>query len=131
MKLQQRAIRAAAKATPDRTTLSIFKEKGILPVKELWQFEVALFMHRYNFGNYPIHFENLFSRNSEIHSYNTRASTCHNYSTKRVRLEQSKKSILFCGPHIWNAIPQKTRELSFSAFKRNYKKSLLNDLDLE
>ena len=64
--LQKRAIRTIHRSNYNSHTEPLFKSSGILNVKDLYEFQVALFMHDYVCKKVPSSFDNIFKPNYEV-----------------------------------------------------------------
>ena len=73
----------------------------------------------------------LFTKTSDIHTYNTRLSKSQLFSTKYSRLNLQKKAFSGVGVKIWNKILNEFKSLSENAFKKQVKKSLFQILGNE
>ena len=103
-----------------------FLNYRILKVRDLYNLEVAKFMHGHHKNMLPTCFADFFQERSETHSYNTRSSSQRNYSLVACRSTQGQRSIRFYGPKIWNSIPTSSRDLSKYKFKKYYKDFVLS-----
>ena len=72
---------------------------------------------------------NLFSFQSNIHSYNTRSSSRGDYYVKHSRLD--KNSFTRYGVKIWNSLPCEMLQMSKNNFKINVNDTLLRILSEE
>ena len=73
--LQKHAIRTIHRAQYNSHTEPLFKNSGILRVRDLYESEVTLFMHDYTHHKLPSSFDNTFKHNYEIQeSHQTRQS---------------------------------------------------------
>ena len=76
MLLQKRAIRCIDKAKYNSSVIPICKKLHFLQLNDIYDIQVAKFMHCYINDNLPIPIKNLFVQNTEIHNYNTRQQAC-------------------------------------------------------
>ena len=83
-------------------------------------------MYDFENGTLPNALVQLFRKNSQIHSYNTRqASALH---IPRVRTAFALNTLACTGPKFWNSLPiDVTRSISISVFKRKLKLYLLSN----
>ena len=73
IRLQKRGARIILKRKiREVSSEQLFKELGWLPLTERWTFHKCLQVFRCINGFCPSYLLNLFSRNSDVHSYNTR-----------------------------------------------------------
>jgi hypothetical protein len=69
---KKKCIRNVAKAAYNAPTTELFKRLCILPVNELFVFEQCKLVHRFEHDGLPMALQSIFSRNSNIHTHNTR-----------------------------------------------------------
>ena len=62
---------------------------------------------------------------SNLHHYNTRFSSNHNYALPGARINLKQTSLTYRGPDFWNKIPPQIRSLPHHCFKKMYKLHLL------
>ena len=79
----------------------------------------------------PSNITKLFTRTSNIHTYNTRSSTSQFFSVKYSRLKMQKKVFSRVGFKVWNEMPNEYKNLSKKSFKKETKRALLNILETE
>ena len=75
-------------------------------------------MYDVNSNNTPSNISKLCQKTSIIHSYNTRSSTSGKFYVQSSSLEIQKRSFSRFGVKLWNEIPQRVRNLSKNAYKR-------------
>ena len=124
--LQNRAIRNMFKAPRYFRLDNYYLNYRILKVRDLYNLEVAKFMHGHHKKVLPTCFDDFFHERSNTHSYNTRSASRKNYSLVACRSSQGQRSIRFYGPKIWNSIPTSSRDLSKHRFKKYYKDFVLS-----
>ena len=124
--LQNRAIRNMMKAPRYFRLDNYFLNLRILKVSDLFQLEIAKFMHCHHNNTLPECFSTFFRESGSIHTYNTRFSSGINYDTIMCRTSRGQRSIRFNGPKIWNEIPLSIKESSKDIFKRDYKLHILS-----
>jgi hypothetical protein len=100
--LQKRAIRIISYCDYLAHTEALFKELKILPIKKVYVFSVAQFMFKYNRQLLPNIFDNMFTMNAFLHTYNTR-------QREHLRMPKHKlcirtRTINVTGVRIWNLI---------------------------
>ena len=122
--LQKRAIRVMCNVPPLSHSSPLFKKTNILTVYQINQLQVAIFMYSYFKGILPKSFNDVFTKNSAIHSYSTRAQG--NLRLPLLKYNFSKTTIVFIGSKCWNSIPDELKSCpSLSAFKRKCKAYIL------
>ena len=77
----------------------------------------------------PSNITKLFTRTSNIHTYNTHSSTSQFFSVKYSRLKREKKAFSSVSFKVWNEIPNEYKNLSKKSFKKETKRALLNILE--
>ena len=123
--LQNRAIRNMTKSPRFFRLDNFYLNFRILKVKDLYDFEVAKFMHGHFNNTLPECFSSFFDGTSS-HNYNTRSRQRQNYQTVSCRTTRGQRSIKFYGPKIWNQIPTSSRNTSKYSFKKQYKERLFS-----
>ena len=124
--LQNRAIRNMMRAPRFFRLDNYFLNLRILKVRDLYNLEVAKFMHSHNNKTLPDCFLSFFRESSQNHTHYTRASNDILYNTIRCRTARGQRSIRFHGPKVWNDIPRSTKEVSKLVFKKQFKTILLS-----
>ena len=77
----------------------------------------------------PSNITKLFTRISNIHTYNPRSSTSQLFSVKYSRLKIQKKAFSRVGVKVWNEMPNEYKNLAKKSFKKETKRALLNILE--
>ena len=67
-----------------------------------------------------------FERVDWKHNYNTRHSYKGNNVLPKIRMETGKKSILYCGPKIWQQLPPDLKSKPMLLFKKIYANHLIS-----
>ena len=90
-------------------------------------------MYDINNGKAPTNMLKLFQKTSNIHSYNTRLSTCTSgkFFVKSFRLEIQNNFFSRLGVKLWNKIPRYITDLPKRTFKRVLRKLLFDILEKE
>ena len=117
-------MRIIAGVKPREHTDPIFKANKLLKIQEINTFLVARFMFKVSHGLIIDIFQELFYRNSDVHSYTTRQSS--EYHLPSVHTELAKRNIRFHGVKIWNDLLRKgtTHDCSEAVFKKILKQTL-------
>ena len=102
--LQKRALRIISKSKVDVHTDPIFKVLKLLKCQDIYLFQLGLFMFSFKSStiNIPPKFDNVFLRNNQIHSYNTRKA--HSFNLPLCRTNIRKFSIFYQGPNFFNSL---------------------------
>ncbi len=99
--LQKRAIRTIHRSNYNSHTEPLFKSSGILKVKDLYESQVALFMHDYVCKKLPSSFDNTFKHNYEIQeAHQTRQSNL--IFIERCNSVYASKLPYYTFPVMWN-----------------------------
>ena len=75
-------------------------------------------MHKFHDGLLPSIYNGLFQRSSDLHNYNTRYASNHNYFIPSVHSNFGKKLISYKGAVIWREINAEYKKLPFHHFKK-------------
>ena len=132
IKLQKRALRIITKSNYLAATRPLFKDKGILNVKDMLQHQLACLMYDYDNNSMPDCLSNLFKTVKDVHNHDTRMA--RNNKLTESFLPHTKThgdNLLKClGPKMLNKI----KDIDFYAsakckksFSVKYKKHLLLD----
>ena len=126
---QKRALRIITKSKSDSPTSQLFKDLGILKIKDLYTMQLASFMFDFDKGLLPKYFKHFFSRKRDSYRYETRSVSSdhfnedHNFSTNKY----GKRMLKVEGAKIANII----KNLDFYSncknkkiFRKNFKSFL-------
>ena len=108
------------------SSTAMYKKLKWLPVKELFDYNVVMEMHRCLKGiaKYPIAFPPL---HETVHGYPTRNN--RDFDIPNVNLSLMKKAFCIRGPIVWNSLPIEIKEInSLSELKKSYKQILLQQV---
>ena len=100
--LQKKIIRIIAGAKPREHTDTLYRQYGILKLKDINMYMIGHFMYRYNKDQLPRVFHDYFTLISDAHHHDTRLKGGLYVSPARVDL--IKMSLSFRGHLIWNTI---------------------------
>ena len=116
IKLQKKIVRIMTFSSHDAHTEPLFKTLHVLKFKKLVIQRIALMMFKFSIRELPIPVLQLFSRNSEIHNYNTRGNKL--LRTKIGSSEATYANFSFHAVYIWNIISKEIpTDVSYSCFK--------------
>ena len=73
--LQKRVIRILNKSAFDAHTSPIFKKLGLLKLNDICMLQLGQFMFHHKFSLLPERFDNMFLKNDQTHTFNTRNSS--------------------------------------------------------
>ena len=122
--LQKKAVRICTNSNYLAHSDPLFFQTSILPVSELHDYQIALFMYRFQTNDLPSSFNSMFCLNSSIHNYPTRTSLNIHLTNPKTSL--AHRSIRHTGPDMWNSLPPDViSSSSKSTFKLRMKKMLL------
>ena len=120
LRLQKRGARIILKRKiREVSSEQLFKELGWLPLTERWTFHKCLQVFRCINGFCPSYLLNLFSRNSDIHSYNTRGRS--NIHLNRISSKSGSRSFSYAAAELFNDLPDHVKNSdSMRSFTSNY-----------
>ena len=130
--LQKRAIRIVLKKSYNSHTDPLFKKSNILKLRDLHEYEVARFMHKFSTNSLPKSFHQTFKLNSEMRVM-TRVTRQSNllhipFAKSKFVLDLPKYSF----PKTWNKWSTGSeKNVPFSHFQKNVKLSLLSAYESE
>ena len=81
--------------------------------------------HKFKVSNLFIT-ENYFTAIDEIYSYNTRRSSSKCYCLPSVNTTAGRRSLMFRGTKLWNAIPVDIKQYPYHKFVKYYKDYLIH-----
>ena len=119
--LQKRALKLCTppKLSPIEPS-NTFKLCHSLDIFQINKLELAKLMHSVHFKTVPPLIISLFSKNSEIHSHNTRNK--NNFHSVLIKYTIIKLSYLTQAPEVWNNIPAQIKNYSaIHLFKKHLK----------
>ena len=123
--LQKRAVRIITNSSYISHTAGSFKTLCILPVFELYEYHLGIFMYKYLHNKLPNSFDNYFNYNNDYHSYNTRSSGLLRQPLHRISVSQ--RHVKTSGVKLWNSLPNAIlNSKSIMIFKRTLKKYLID-----
>jgi hypothetical protein len=106
------------------TSDPLFEQLYLFKLNDIYEFEMAKFMHNYDMCSLPCPLLNLFTNTRIIHDHQTRQ--CEHLRPINCRLSITFNSILYKGPHIWNALPEDIRtKKHLLCFKNSLKNIIL------
>ena len=127
--LQKRVLRLIYFVDRKEHAIPLFVNAKILPITFLHYEGVCKLMFDVHNDSAPSNITKLFTRTSNIHTYNTRSSTSQFFSVKHSRFKMQKKAISRVGVKVWNEMPDEYKYLSKKSFKKETKRALLNILE--
>ena len=120
MRLQKRGARIILKRKiREISSEQLFKELGWLPPTERWTFYKCLQVFRCINGFCPSYLLNLFSRNSDVHNYNTRGRS--NINVSKISSKSGSRSFSYAAAELFNDLPNHVKNSdSIRSFTSNY-----------
>ena len=125
--LQNKAVRAVVVAHYHDSAKPILANLPILQIDDLFKFEIAIFVFKWNRNSAPIYFSNFFKKTSDASKRTTRQSCkSSNLYIPRYRSNRLQKSIKYQGVKVWNSISENIKKLSKNLFKKQLKEYFLS-----
>ena len=125
-RMQRKAVRLLTKSNYRADTKPLFENCKILTIAEVHILKIALFMYRVHHKVAPIPLNELFVRNSEIHSHYTRSQ--NKFHVPNFRLDVLKHSPRVIGVYVWNFVNQNVdSDCSLISFKLSLKRFLMGN----
>ena len=128
--LQKRAVRIIMFSKPDAHSAPLFKQLGILNLKDLVSFHNLLFVYQYHYDMLPESFNGYFCKVASRHNYNTRFASKQSYCIGAPRTNYGKFNVRFCAVKQWNILDEETKLLPLNSFKKQVKEKFLNSYHL-
>ena len=126
IKLQKRVIRIINHSQRCEHTRPLFTKLNILRLEEIHILKISLTMFKVHHKETPLVFRNLFTRNSDVHSYATRQAS--HFHVPKAKTNYMQRAISVKGVNIWNNISQKVSyNCSTLSFKIGVKKYIINN----
>ena len=124
--LQNRAIRNMMKAPRFFRLDNYFLNLRLLKVENLYDLEIAKFMHAHHNNQLPECFNSFFRESGSNHNHYTRSVANISYDPLQCRTSRGQRSIRFYGPKVWNDIPLLVKQTSKIEFKRGFKSTIFS-----
>ena len=122
--LQNKAVRAVVGAHYHDSAKPILTN---LQIDDLFEFELAIFVFKWNRNSVPISFSNFFKITSDVLKRIIRQSCkSSNLYIPRYRSNRLQRSIKYQGVKVWNSIPENIKKLSENLFKKQLKEYFLS-----
>ena len=103
---------------------TLFLKHHLLKIKDIYNLELAKYMHMSSQKTLPEVFQNYFLPLENVHKHYTRSKSNNNYFSPYVRSNNAKLSLKFKGAQLWASIPSNLKKYSFYTFVRKYKEYL-------
>lgn len=126
--LQNKAVRIVAGGNWSDHVTPFYKKLNILKIKDLYNYEIAKFMHKYHNKSLPGTFATYLKKCNNVYSRTTRNAVNHDcYFVPRYNTSKLQRCIKYTGVKIWNSVSTEIRKTSFNSFKRKYKNVVLDN----
>ena len=106
--MQKKAVRAVTHSKYTAHTSPLFKKINILKLEDLHQSELAKFHYMSITNTLPIPLQNMFYRNCDVHSYNTRQQ--HDVHLDTYKSDLVFRSFISKSPDVWSKLPIDIKE---------------------
>ena len=108
------------KFVKDRVNMSLlYKSMKILWVKDIYELEIAKFMHSYYQCKLPENIDNCFKNASNHHKYNIKLIVNNNYYVERANTQKRQWSCSYIGVKIWNKLLPTIKQLTKYSFSKH------------
>ena len=127
-RLQKKCVRIITNSSSTANSSPLFKQLRILPFKELRDYHIMLFMHKYLNGQQPDIFDGTWQYRHQLHQYNTR-------NRDELNVDITTKNYIFKlpliqFPLIFNSLPEELKSIQdFKLFKKRIFNYLLNRIE--
>ena len=122
--LQNKAVRAVVGAHYPDSAKPILSNLHKLQIDDLFKFENAIFVFKWNRNNVPISFSNFFKKTRNVSKRITRQSSkSSNLYIPRCRSNRLQRSMKYQGVKVWNLIPENIKN-SPKIYSRNNSKNI-------
>ena len=130
--LQYKAARTIAKIRyDDANHMKLLCDFGWISVRNLINFDLAVFMYNTQRGFAPDNIKDLFQTVDAVHSYKTRAASDGKLHAVHTNLGITQRSISCSGVKIWNDLPKSIRDAqSIDVFKKRLKEHRTENIDI-
>ena len=126
IKLQKKAVRIISHSDRREHTRPLFTKFNILRLEEIHILKIALTMFKVHHNETPLIFRNLFTRNLDLYSYETRQA--YLFHVPKARTDYMQRAISVKGVYIWNRIAKRINyDCSTLTFKVGVKKYIIDN----
>ena len=126
IKLQKKSIRIISNSAYDSHTAPIFANLKILNLNNLYNLNLAISLHK--IINKKTIGSDLFLNISNLHNYNTRLSSTHNFYQHFIRTNSAQSTFTTNGIKFWRKIPKEIKVLPLNIFKTRVKNFIFDIL---
>ena len=129
--LLKKAIRIMTASKYNAHTEPLFKQLNIMKIEDSFELQCLKFYHKFKTNTLPAFFDNIFTRNSDIHPYGTRGrDQLHFFPYKKTG---ASKCLRHSIPNLINDLSPNIRcqldTLSLEGFSSYYKSLVINSYD--
>ena len=117
VRAQKKVIRLIASVPRYEHTKPLFQQLDILPLPQLIEFRMIMFLYKYENNKVPCVINNIFTRNREVHTYNTR--NANNFIIPPIKVECFRRSFTYNAIITYNKF---INHLNFSVYICKFKK---------
>ena len=121
-KLQKKALCIICHANYNACTTTLFKDKGILKMDDLYKLNICQLMHKQYMQNTPIQLIALFTQHLEVHDHLTQHR--RDFMPMFFRKKTVQCNFLHEGPRIWTLLPEHLKALNYPRFGYHLEKSV-------
>jgi hypothetical protein len=124
--LQKRVVRKIKSAPFRSESAPLFRELGLLNLKQLYKFQIIIFMFKFVKGMLPNIFNDIFTKRLTTASRVTRQ--LNNLNIPRCHTSAFQRTVCYQGPSEWNAVCEVIDHFcSVHTYKKRIKKYLLSE----
>ena len=104
----------------------IYKTFDLLQLKDIYNLELAKFMHKVHHNTLPKSLCNMFIRIDSVHRYPTLSSRRREFFQHSTKTASYKKWISTAGTTLWGNIQQNLKNENYESFSQKYRNSIIN-----
>ena len=121
--VQKKTLRVINNTSYRAHAAPLFIKNNTLTVFDLYQYHLGVLMYKFDKKALPTPLSTFFTRNVDIHHYNTRSA--NKLHVNKVRTSFSKSTIRHQGPILWNKLTPLPPLRTIKSFKKYMKRLLL------
>ena len=108
------------------STKTLFKSINILQLNDIFQLELAKFMHRASSDDLPQNLNHMFTRISSVHRYPTSSSRKRVFVKPLTNKAIYRNWISSTGISLWEKIDPALKKMSYLSFKKAYRSHIID-----
>lgn len=120
--LQNRAARVILSAGRRDHAPDLFRRLKWQSLETRRQMHIRKFVHKCLHGKVPKYLTGKYVASRDCHNYSSRSATAGSLVIPKPRLESGKRTLLFRGAQLYNAMPYNLKQCTVDSFNKNYKK---------